>query len=115
MKLYLPLSHRDPLKTLKDFHKEPEEGRIKKGERRVLKLFHEMARRVPAYKKFLKKKKFNPNQVKTIKDFRLIPLISKDKYLKKYKREDLCWDGKFKDKQWEIAATSGSSGEPFYF
>lgn len=74
-----------------------------------------MAERVPAYKDFLKKQKVNPNKIKTIKDFKQVPLISKDSYLKKYPLEKVCWDGEFKGQRWVFSATSGTTGEPFYF
>src|SRR6202034_2208750 len=38
-----------------------------------------------------------------------------DNYLRKYRREELCWDGQFSEGQWVISTTSGSTGEPFYF
>ncbi|MBS3902875.1 MAG: phenylacetate--CoA ligase family protein [Anaplasmataceae bacterium] len=74
-----------------------------------------MANRVPAYKDFLKKHKLNPEKIKNIKDFSNVPLLDKDNYLRKYPIEKLCWDGEYQRKSWEIAATSGSTGVPFYF
>jgi phenylacetate-CoA ligase len=81
----------------------------------ALRLFHDMAKYVPAYKDFLAKNNFDPRSVKTIEDFQRIPLINKDNYLRKYSRQELCWDGKFADQRWVISTTSGSTGEPFYF
>ena len=86
-----------------------------RGERMALELFHDMAKRVPAYKDFLAKNKFDPKQVKSIQDFSRIPLVNKDNYLRKYPRQALCWDGRFADQRWVISTTSGSTGEPFYF
>jgi len=88
---------------------------VKRGEKRVLELFKLMSKRVPAYKDFLKKEKIKPELVKTIKDFKNIPLIDKENYLRKYPLESLCWDGKLKEKSFIICASSGSTGEPFYF
>jgi phenylacetate-CoA ligase len=93
----------------------PEEFWIKRGENRALQLFRLMSQRVPAYKDFLNKNKLNPKNIKTIKDFKKIPAINKDNYLRKYPLESLCWDGKLKEKSWTICSTSGSSGEPYYF
>ncbi len=98
-----------------NLRKRPEDFWVKRGERRVLKLFQLMSQRVPAYKDLLKKKRIKPELIKTIKDFKEIPLIDKDNYLKKYPLESLCWDGKFKEKSFIICSTSGSTGEPFYF
>lgn len=83
-------------------------------ERRPLELFHEAARRVPAYKDFLRKNKINPQKIKTFKDFELVPPISKKNYLRQYPIEKLCWDGSLK-KPLVWTSTSGSTGEPFYF
>lgn len=93
----------------------PETYWIKRGEKMALRLFKEMSQRVPAYKDFLKKNKIDPKKIKTVKDFHKVPAISKDTYLKKYPLKDLCWDGKFAKSPWIISATSGSTGEPFYF
>ena len=81
----------------------------------ALSLFHEMAERVPAYKDFLKTNGVNPDSIQTVKDFKKVPTVDKDNYLRKYRREDLCWDGKFASERWVISTTSGSTGEPFYF
>jgi len=80
-----------------------------------MKLFKLMAERVPAYKDFLKKNKVKPNLIKSIEDFKKIPTIDKFNYLKVYPLEKLCWDGELRQKRWTISATSGSTGEPFYF
>lgn len=113
---YLPAKyHEDGGFILREFTTKPADYFTHKGERRALKLFHEMARRVPAYKDFLKKKKINPAKITTMADFKLLPLLDKNNYLRKYPLEKLCWDGKFADRQWDVASTSGSTGEPFYF
>ena len=86
----------------------------KKGNRTMLKLFKYVSSSVPAYKKLLKRHKINPSLIKTIKDFKTLPRITKDNYLRKYKYTDL-----FPKKEFFFAttfsATSGSTGEPFYF
>lgn len=83
-------------------------------ERRPLMIFHEAAQRVPAYKDFLKKNHVQSDKIKTFKDFELVPPTSKKNYLQKYPFEKLCWDGSLK-KPLVLTATSGSTGEPFYF
>jgi len=112
---YLPRGYKNISGLLKDLRTKPESYWIKRGERNALKLFHDMARRVPAYKDFLKKHKIQPSKIKSIVDFKKLPLIDKDSYLRKYPLKKLCWDGEFASKHWDIAATSGSTGEPFYF
>lgn len=84
-------------------------------EKRPLALFHEAARRVPAYKDFLKKNKVNPAKIKTFDDFQLfVPPVSKKDYLRQYPLSELCWDGSL-EKPLVFTSTSGSTGEPFYF
>ena len=111
----LPQEFKDIPRLLKDLETKSENYWIKRGEKQALRLFHLMAQRVPAYKSFLKENKIVPEKIKTIQDFKSIPTIDKNNYLKKYPLEKLCWDGKFKNKQWVISATSGSTGDPFYF
>lgn len=83
-------------------------------EKQALKLFHEAARRVPAYKDFLHKNRIRAERIKTFGDFESVPPINKKDYLKKYPLEKLCWDGTLK-KPLVFTSTSGSTGEPFYF
>lgn len=80
----------------------------------ALKLFHQAAVRVPAYKDFLKKHNVNPRKIKTIDDFRQLPWIDKENYLRQYPLEKLVWDGDVSQAD-IILRSSGSSGEPFYW
>lgn len=99
----------------RDLKAKPESHWQQRGEKMALELFHHMSQRVPAYKDFLKNNGFDPKSVRTIDDFQQVPLIDKDNYLRKYPMEQLCWDGNFDKNRWVISATSGSTGEPFYF
>lgn len=110
-----PLILRNPPKLLQLLKTKPETYWIQRGEKRALALFHAMASRVPAYKDFLKKHHINPSTIKTIHDFSCLPTIDKNNYLRAYPLEALCWGGKLKEQSWTISATSGSTGEPFYF
>lgn len=87
---------------------------IKAGEKASLKLFHDVAEKVPAYKDFLRKNKINPSKIKDFKDFKFIPTTSKENYLRQYPLEDLTWRGHLK-KSLVFTSTSGSTGAPFYF
>jgi phenylacetate-CoA ligase len=111
----IPRDFHDPVKLLTRLKKEPESGWIKRGERRALSLFRLMSQRVPAYKDFLKKKKINPEKIKTINDFKSVPTIDKDSYLRTYPLKALCWDGKLAQKRLAFSSTSGSTGQPYYF
>jgi phenylacetate-CoA ligase len=111
----LPAKYRDVIRLTRLLSRSPERRWVAAGERRALRLFHAMARRVPAYSDFLKKRKVNAARVRTIADFREVPPVDKQNYLRQYPHEKLCWDGTFAGKQWVISTTSGSTGEPFYF
>ena len=93
----------------------PESEWLRNGRRRTLRQFRAMAKDVPAYKAFLKKRNVQATGIKTSKDISKIPTIDKDNYLRAYPRPDLCWDGKFAEQSWVISTTSGSTGEPYYF
>jgi len=110
-----PKKLRDPVKALEYLRNDPPESWERRGQKMALKLFHEMAERVPAYKDFLKKHGINPKTIETISEFKTLPFIDKDNYLRKYSLADLCWDGKLNEGQWTVTTTSGSTGEPFYF
>lgn len=85
----------------------------KQGQEMAFNLFHQMAERVPAYKKFLSKNKIDPKRITKIEDLKKVPLVDKDNYLKINSLSDLCWDGKAKAPI--ISASSGSSGSPFFW
>ncbi|MEK9176851.1 MAG: hypothetical protein AAB923_00990, partial [Patescibacteria group bacterium] len=84
------------------------------GERAALKLFHQMAERVPAYKDFLKKRSVRPASVRTMKNLSSVPAISKDNYLRAYPHQKLMWDGNMAQPL-TIHSTSGTTGVPTYF
>lgn len=79
-----------------------------------LNLFQRASKQIPAYKDFLKKNHCDPAKINTWMDFQHVPFVSKDNYLRCYPLEALCWNG---DLNFSITytATSGSTGEPFYF
>ncbi|MFH1367169.1 MAG: hypothetical protein ABIH38_04260 [Patescibacteria group bacterium] len=86
----------------------------KQGVNKVLKRFQNVARRVPAYKKFLKDSGINPETVRTLEDFKKLPIIDKKNYLLKYDIKELCLDGKLYDK-YLIDRSSGYSGTSFFW
>ncbi|HEY1064410.1 MAG TPA: hypothetical protein VGE30_03930 [Candidatus Saccharimonadales bacterium] len=115
MSLLLPKGYRNAELLHRRLQKDTEGKWQRRGQARALQLFHAMAHRVPAYKDFLQSQNFSPGSVRSIEDFRHIPTIDKDNYLRKYPKEMLCWDGEFSHGQWVISTTSGSTGQPYYF
>jgi len=101
-------------KTIKRIKEKKSDYWAKRAEEVSLKLFHEAAEKVPAYKDFLRKNKINPEKIKTFKDFKSVPSTSKENYLRQYPLEDLTWKGYLK-KSLVFTSTSGSTGAPFYF
>ncbi|OGL34998.1 hypothetical protein A3A68_02065 [Candidatus Saccharibacteria bacterium RIFCSPLOWO2_01_FULL_48_13] len=114
-RLLLPKGYKDPVWLEKQLVARSEEQWQKLGQERVLALFRAMSERVPAYKDFLKRHEVDPSKVRGIKDFSQLPTIDKDNYLRRYPRDQLCWDGNFKEQSWVISTTSGSTGQPYYF
>jgi len=82
--------------------------------RNTLTLFRDVAKRVPAYRDFLKKNGIYAEDIRTREDFEKLPTTNKTGYLKKYTLTDLCWDGTLA-RPAVFSSTSGSTGEPFYF
>lgn len=87
----------------------------KEGKAMSLSLFHEAAKRVPAYADFLDQNGVSPERIQSYRDFQSIPSIDKKNYLRKYPLEQLCWDNSFQGKSMVFTCTSGSTGMPFYF
>jgi phenylacetate-CoA ligase len=105
----------DAKRLLTQLPSEPEKHWLERGEAMALKLFHDMSQRVPAYRSFLKEEKVDSGKIKTIQDFKHVPPIDKDNYLRRYSRSDLCWDGELTKQHWVFSTTSGSTGQPYYF
>jgi phenylacetate-CoA ligase len=81
---------------------------------KALDLFQSAARRVPAYRDFLRCQGIKPENIKTPADFAGIPPVTKQNYLRQYPLRDLLWDGDFANAHL-ISMSSGSSGTPFFW
>ncbi len=101
-------------KTLRLFESKSGAFWERQREKNALALFHEVVRRVPAYKEFLKRHGIKPASIKRFKDFQRLPTVSKKTYLRKFPLEKVCWDGTLA-KPLVFTSTSGSTGDPFYF
>ncbi len=84
------------------------------GEKRAVQLFQAVAKRVPAYKKFLAENHIRPSSIKTADDLKRVPFVDKENYLRKYPLHELAWDGELGQASM-ISRSSGSSGQPFYW
>ncbi|MCE9541695.1 hypothetical protein K8R03_04045 [Candidatus Kaiserbacteria bacterium] len=81
----------------------------------MLEIFRTAASHVPAYRTFLKERGTLSRTVNSIADFKKVPPMSKDNYLRKSAWEDLILPGALAGKPLVLSATSGSTGKPFYF
>lgn len=87
---------------------------IKQAEKRVLSLFAKASKRVPAYQDFLKKHAINPVLIKTVADYKKIPITTKENYIDKYKFKERCWDGNLETMHM-ISTSSGTTGKPHFW
>jgi len=67
----------------------------------------------PAYRKFLKDNGVDYKKIKGFKDLEKLPIMDKNSYLRQYPYQELFPNKNLNLKT--ISATSGSTGEPFYF
>ncbi len=104
----------NPREDLENFSKVPTETWLKIGEQKALENFHLASKAVPAYRDFLKKRKLNPEKIKTIEDFKQLPLTTKDNYFRKYPLNMLVMGGDLGGAT-TIHSSSGSTGKSFYF
>lgn len=80
----------------------------------ALKLFHDVAACVPAYKAFLQEQGVNPTSIQTYEDFQKLPLTTKENYLRRHSLADLCRNGQMETCD-TIAVSSGSTGKPTFW
>ena len=86
----------------------------KQGESAILSLFRFTIQTVPAYQKLLQAHNIQHQGIKTLKDFSRLPLIDKNSYLRANDYLDLLPHRSVRSLT-TFCATSGSTGEPFYF
>lgn len=103
---------------IKAFHKEitdnQETNIILSSQKKALKLFREAAVRVPAYGKFLKSHKVNPNGIRTFKDLQNIPYTDKKNYIDLYPLHERVWDADV-SQFIMMNSSSGTTGLPYYW
>src|SRR5689334_7309824 len=64
------------------------------AETAALSLFHDVARRVPAYRQFLEERGIDPASIRSAADFSTLPLTDKTNYLQRHLLAELCRDGR---------------------
>ena len=79
-----------------------------------LDLFERTRRGVPAYAAFLTEQGVDPARIRSLEDFRQLPLTTKANYHHRYPLADRCRAGDLSSSDM-IAASSGSTGEPTFW
>jgi phenylacetate-CoA ligase len=77
----------------------------------VLEIFRDAVQNVPAYGDYLRARGVNAATVRTMADFRALPLLTKDDYVRAYPLAARCRHGRL-DGCEALAVSSGSTGEP---
>lgn len=101
-------------KELHNLKNKPPEYWERKGKKKVLDLYKFVHSTVPAYKKFLKQHGIKGDKIESIGNFQSLPAVDKKNYLRKFNYPELFPKNKFFSAT-TYSATSGSTGEPFYF
>lgn len=113
MTLMHPHSRRT-LDALQDFLATPlteRLGRETAAETRLLALFHETARNVPAYRDFLAVHGIDAAQIQDLAGFQRLPLMTKQNYMRAYPLPARCSSGTLAGEEM-LAVSSGSTGTP---
>jgi phenylacetate-CoA ligase len=82
--------------------------------RHLLELFERTRTTVPAYAAFLAEQRAFPEQIRSLADFRRLPLTTKANYHQRYPLAERCRSGDLSSSDM-IAASSGSTGEPTFW
>jgi phenylacetate-CoA ligase len=104
---------RDINKRLKELKTKPAFYWENLGKRYVDKLIRFTIDTTPAYRKFLKDNGLDYKKITGFKHLEKLPIMDKNSYLRQYPYQELYPNKNLKLKT--ISATSGSTGEPFYF
>jgi phenylacetate-CoA ligase len=91
-----------------------ERHRSASPEAAALALFHTVAASVPAYRDLLRELGVDPAAVRTPEDFRRLPLLTRDGYLRRFPLAARCRGGALEACDM-IAVSSGSTGEPTFW
>jgi phenylacetate-CoA ligase len=100
-------------KRLSDLKTKPAEHWLKEGRKQIDRLIKFVLKTTSAYRKFLKDNGIDYTKIKGFPDLQNLPIIDKNNYLRKYDYLELFPNKDISSKV--VSATSGSTGEPFYF
>jgi phenylacetate-CoA ligase len=84
------------------------------GSETAIALFRDVADSVPAYRALLREKGIDPAAIRSVEDFRRLPILTKESYIQRFPLADLCREGRL-DTCDMIAVSSGSTGTPTFW
>lgn len=87
---------------------------IKQGRLQSIQLFKAAAKRVPAYRDFLRERKIQAKNITTWDAFKTLPPMDRPNFFYNHPLSALTWDGVLKNPL-SISSTSGSTGKAQYF
>jgi phenylacetate-CoA ligase len=77
-------------------------------------VYRSAVERVPAYREFLARQQSAVPEVRTLDEFRTLPLMDKKNYLTRFPLAEVCLDGTLRGAH-VICRSSGSTAKPFYW
>jgi phenylacetate-CoA ligase len=84
---------------------------LKQGEEKALALFHQAAKRVPAYTDFLKLHGVRVSKITSFEAFQSVPPTTKETYIQQYSLAERMWEGALSG-AYQVSVSSGTSGQP---
>lgn len=87
----------------------------KMGEKKLLQTFKVASKEVLAYKSFIESFSIDPLCIRTLEDFKIVPVVTKKNYLRAFPWKDVCKQNSLAKESLVMTSTSGSTGAPFYF
>ncbi|GIW65567.1 MAG: phenylacetate--CoA ligase [Candidatus Parcubacteria bacterium] len=100
-------------KRLKELKTRPPDYWLNLGKKQIDRLVKFTIETTPAYKQFLKENGINYREITGFRDLAKLPIMNKNNYLRQYPYQQLYPNENLN--LTTISATSGSTGEPFYF
>jgi phenylacetate-CoA ligase len=86
----------------------------RQGQKNALQVFEETSKHSIAYQDFLKENKVRVQDIKTVVDFKKLPILDKNNYISKYPLKNLVYENELWSK-YTVEKSSGHSGGSFFW
>lgn len=83
-------------------------------EEHALTLFHRTVQSVPAYRTFVQQRGIEPDDIRSMDDFRTLPLLTRESYINAFPLPERCRNGRVESNDM-VAVSSGSTGTPTFW